>query len=41
MFYGNTIIPVKDHFDKSLKLYSIMSTRPEDVAARQKEEQEG
>ncbi len=41
LFYGNTIIPVKDHFDKSLKLYSIMSTRPEDVAARQKEEQEG
>lgn len=40
LFYGNTIIPVKDHFDKSLKLYSIMSTRPEDVAARQKEEQE-
>ena len=35
LFYGNTIIPFKDHFDKSLKLYSIMSTRPEDVAARQ------
>ena len=37
LFYGNTIIPFKDHFDRSLKLYSIMSTRPEDVAARQKE----
>ena len=35
LFYGNTIIPFKDHFDKSLKLYAIMSTRPEDVAARQ------
>lgn len=35
LFYGNTIIPFKDQFDKSLKLYSIMSTRPEDVAARQ------
>ena len=35
LFYGNTIIPFKDHFDKSLKLYSSMSTRPEDVAARQ------
>ncbi|MCD7750491.1 MAG: PrgI family protein [Lachnospiraceae bacterium] len=38
LFYGNTIIPFKDHFDKSLKLYSIMSTRPEDVAARQEQE---
>ena len=35
LFYGNTIIPFKDHFDKTLKLYAIMSTRPEDVAARQ------
>ena len=35
LFYGNTIIPFKDYFDKSLKLYAIMSTRPEDVAARQ------
>ncbi len=40
LFYGNTIIPFKDHFDKSLKLYSIMSTRPEDVAARQSQESE-
>ncbi|MCD8107051.1 MAG: PrgI family protein [Oscillospiraceae bacterium] len=40
LFYGNTIIPFKDHFDKSLKLYSIMSTRPEDVAARQEAEKQ-
>ena len=28
LFYGNTIIPFKDHFDKTLNLYAIMSTRP-------------
>ena len=28
IYYGNTIIPFKDHFDKSLQLYTLMTTRP-------------
>ena len=36
LFYGNIIIPFKDKFDKSLKLYSLMSTKPEDVEERKK-----
>lgn len=31
LFYGNNIIPFKDKFNKSLKLYSLMSTKLEDV----------
>ena len=31
IFYGSTIIPFKDKFDKSLKLYSLMTTKPEEV----------
>lgn len=31
LFYGNIIIPFKDRFDKSLKLYALMTTRPEEV----------
>jgi hypothetical protein len=27
IFYGSTIIPFKDHFDKSLQLYKLMTTR--------------
>ena len=38
LFYGNIIIPFKDKFDKSLKLYSLMSTKPEDVEERKKME---
>ena len=34
MFYGSTIIPFKDKFDKTLKLYSLMTTKPEEVEAR-------
>ena len=36
LFYGSTIIPFKDKFDKSLKLYSLMTTKPEEVEARKK-----
>ena len=36
MFYGSTIIPFKDKFDKSLKLYSLMTTKPEEIE-KQKE----
>lgn len=35
LFYGSTIIPFKDKFDKSLKLYTLMTTKPEEVEARQ------
>lgn len=31
LFYGSTIIPFKDKFDKNLKLYSLMTTKPEEV----------
>ena len=31
IYYGNTIIPFKDKFDKSLQLYSLMTTRPEEI----------
>ena len=37
VFYGSTIIPFKDKFDKSLKLYSLMTTKPEEVEQREKE----
>ena len=36
IFYGNTIIPFKDRFDNSLMLYSLMSSKPEDVEKREK-----
>ena len=39
LFYGSTIIPFKDKFDKSLKLYTLMTTKPEEVEARQEEMQ--
>lgn len=31
IFYGSTIIPFKDKFDKSLRLYSLMTTKPSDL----------
>ena len=34
LFYGNVIIPFVDHFPKDTELYSIMTTRPEDLAAQ-------
>ena len=36
LFFGDTIIPFKDHFDHSLKLYSLMTTKPEEVKLRDK-----
>ncbi len=35
LFYGSTIIPFKDKFDKSLKLYSLMTTKPEEIEGRE------
>lgn len=38
LFYGSTIIPVKDKFDRTLKLYSLMTTKPEEVEARKQKD---
>ena len=35
LFYGSTIIPFKDKFDKSLKLYPLMTTKPEEIEGRE------
>lgn len=35
--YDMDIIPFKDKFDKSLKLYSLMTTKPEEVEQREKQ----
>lgn len=32
IFYGNTIIPFKDNFPKNTKLYSIMTTKPQEIS---------
>ena len=40
LFYGSTIIPFKDKFDRTLKLYSLMTTKPEEVEARKQKEKE-
>ena len=40
MFYGSTIIPFKDKFVKTLKLYSLMTTKPKEVGARKPKEME-
>ncbi|MCM1192881.1 MAG: ATP-binding protein [Acetatifactor muris] len=34
IFYGSTIIPFKDKFDKSLKLYALMTTKPSEMGER-------
>ncbi len=39
IFYGNVIIPFIDRFDKSLKLYSYMTTRPFDLEKQEKTEE--
>ncbi len=31
LFYGNVILPFTDHFPKDLKLYSIMTTKPQEI----------
>ena len=31
LFYGNTIIPFKDKFDTTLKLYGLMTTKPNEM----------
>lgn len=34
IFYGNTIIPFKDKFDRSLRLYALMTTRPSEMGEK-------
>lgn len=38
IFYGSTIIPFKDKFDKSLRLYSLMTTKVSDLEEQTKSE---
>ena len=40
LFYGNVIIPFRDRFDKSTRLYSLMTTKPEEVEARMAREKQ-
>jgi len=35
IFYGSTIIPFKDKFDKSLQLYRLMTTKPSEMEGGQ------
>ena len=37
LFYGTTIIPFKDKFDKNLKLYSLMTKKKKKKKKREKE----
>ena len=34
IFFGDTIIPFKDKFDRNLKLYELMTTKPDEVRKR-------
>ncbi len=36
IFYGSTIIPFKDKFDKSLRLYTLMTTKPSEMGDKKK-----
>lgn len=40
LFYGNTIIPFKDKFDTSLKLYSLMTTKPNEMGKYKEKKEE-
>jgi len=37
IFYGSTIIPFKDKFDRSLRLYKLMTTKPSEMERGKKE----
>lgn len=41
IFFGNTIIPFVDHFDRSLQLYKLMTTKPDEVRERDEELKHG
>ena len=38
IFYGSTIIPFKDKFDRSLRLYALMTTKPSEMEKQKKNE---
>jgi len=40
LFYGNVIIPFKDKFDRHLKLYSLMTSKPSEVAENDRKKME-
>ena len=40
LFFGSIIIPFKDKFDKSTRLYSLMTTKPEEVEQRMRRERQ-
>ena len=39
IFFGSTIIPFVDHFDRSLELYRLMTTKPNEVRERDQEKE--
>ncbi len=41
IFYGSTIIPFKDKFDKSLRLYSLMTTKVSDLEEQEERKKNG
>ena len=40
LFYGNIIIPFKDKFDRRLKLYSLMTSKPSEMAENDRKKME-
>lgn len=38
IFYGSTIIPFKDKFDRSLRLYALMTTKPSEIEKNRERE---
>ena len=40
LFYGNVIIPFKDKFDRHLKLYSLKTSKPSEVAENDRKKTE-
>ena len=41
IFYDSTIIPFKDKFDKSLRLYSLMTTKVSDLEEQEERKKNG
>lgn len=41
IFFGSTIIPFKDKFDKSLRLYKLMTTKPSEMETPKEKETDG
>ena len=41
IFFGSTIIPFIDHFDRSLQLYALMTTKPDEVRERDEKMRRG